>query len=573
MHAPYPLLLLLCCSLSLTARSQSARHYEVLVDEFLPDPDPPVGLPSSSFIELKNVSGRAFNLRNWKIGTATATALIKKDFLLAADSFVILCPAAAEAAYQAFGAALGISGFPSLNHDAGEIILFSETGLVLHALAYDKSWYHNELKSAGGWSLEMIDLNNPCGGPSNWTASTAPAGGTPGRYNAVQAENPDPEGPALLRSLTPDALHVLALFSEPLDSAAAADPTHYSFFPDIGRPVEAAPVPPLYDRVLLTLDQPLQPKQVYTLTVQQLSDCRANGLTGMNSCFSGLPEPPANGDLIFNEILFNPPPYGSDYLELYNRSHKVIDLGQVFLAGRDATGAVKDPRRVLAASRLFFPGEYAVLTADPAWVMQHYHVARPEDLFGMSALPSMPDDQGTILLLDEAGEILDELAYDHHWHSPLLADEEGVSLERIRADGPTTLASNWTSAASDAGSGTPTYRNSESSDGVRGKEMLTVEPRIFSPDQDGYQDFCFIKYHLPAGGFMVSISVYDIRGRKLRQLANNNALGTDGEFRWDGLDDGLNRLPEGHYVICADLFSLSGQTRRYRLLVTLAGKH
>ena len=117
--------------------------------------------------------GKTINLHNWKISNGASTATIKKDYLLEADSFLILCPASAEDAYSAFGPALGITGFPSLNHDAGEIILTTEDGNVIHAIQYDKSWYQNELKAKGGWSLEMIDPKNPCSGFSNWTASTS----------------------------------------------------------------------------------------------------------------------------------------------------------------------------------------------------------------------------------------------------------------------------------------------------------------------------------------------------------------------------------------------------------------
>ncbi|HEY4156101.1 MAG TPA: lamin tail domain-containing protein, partial [Puia sp.] len=173
------------------ARSQSAGQYAVLIDEFLADPAPSAGLPSSSFIELKNVSGFSVNLHNWKIGTGSSTATIKTEYLLGADSFLILCPSSAEAAYRPFGPVLGITGFPSLNHDAGEIVLSSGEGAVIHAVQYDKSWYHNELKSDGGWTLEMIDLKNPCSGFSNWTASSGANGGTPGKPNSVEAENPD----------------------------------------------------------------------------------------------------------------------------------------------------------------------------------------------------------------------------------------------------------------------------------------------------------------------------------------------------------------------------------------------
>jgi hypothetical protein len=74
----------------------------------------------------------------------------------------------------------------------------------------------------------------------------------------------------------------------------------------------------------------------------------------------------------------------------------------------------------------------------------------------------MPDDFGKLVLLNESGELMDELDYDHHWHAPLLSDESGVALERIRTDLPTNQSSNWTSASAPSGYGTPGYKNSES---------------------------------------------------------------------------------------------------------------
>jgi Lamin Tail Domain len=573
MISRFLILLFLFCQCSLISAGQAAKRYEVLIDEFLADPSPSAGLPGSSFIELKNVSGRPINLRNWKLGDGNASATFKKDYVLKADSFLIVCPASAEAAYSAFGAAMGITGFPSLNHDADEVILSSDEGSVIHAVQYDKSWFRNDLKSGGGWSLEMIDPKNPCTGSGNWTASMQLIGGTPGMPNSVSAENPDQQGPDLLRTICPDSLHILALFSEPLDSLSASIVSNYEFSPDMGPPMEAIPVPPFYDQVNLTLRQPLLPEQVYTMSVQQVRDCAANEISIYNSCKLGLPQLPASGDLIFNEILFNPPSYGYDYIELYNRSRKTLDLQQVFLAGRDAIGMVKDPQNLVRAAVLFFPGEYTVLTENREWVIRNYKVENPDQLIRMSGLPSMPDDQGTILLLNEGGQILDELSYDHHWHFPLLANEEGVALERIQADRPTQAADNWASAASSAGFGTPTYKNSASFSEQETTEQISAEPKIFSPDNDGYQDYCFVKFHLAQPGLVANISIYDINGRMVRQLTNNSTLGMAGSFRWDGLDDGLNPLPTGHYVICVDLFSVDGKIKKYKLVETLARKY
>jgi hypothetical protein len=188
----------------------------------------------------------------------------------------------------------------------------------------------------------------------------------------------------------------------------------------------------------------------------------------------------------------------------------------------------------------------------------------------ISALPSLPDDAGKVVLLNATGELIDELDYDHHWHSPLLASETGISLERIRSDLPTGLASNWTSAAASAGFGTPGYKNSESSSDSSAMDLISVEPKLFSPDMDGYHDFCFINYQLPVAGFMGSISIYDISGRMVRKLVNNLLWGISGTFRWDGLDDQQNLLPAGQYVIYIELFRTDGTVINKKIVSVLA---
>ena len=64
-------------------------------------------------------------------------------------------------------------------------------------------------------------------------------------------------------------------------------------------------------------------------------------------------------------------------------------------------------------------------------------------------MPSWPDDHGTVVMLDEQGNVIDELSYDEKWHFPFIGNREGVSLERINADGETQDAYNWHSASTD----------------------------------------------------------------------------------------------------------------------------
>lgn len=549
--------------------SIAQSRYGVLITEFLADPSPVIALPESSFIELNNRSGKDLHLLNWTIGNGSNSATIKSDYLLKADSFLILCPAASVMAYAVLGPTLGVAGFPALNNDAGDIILRSDAGAVIHAIHYDRSWYENDVKSQGGWSLEMIDMDYPCG-RKNWTASISSLGGTPGKKNSVDRENPDSDPPALQQAVSSDSLNLVLLFDEPVDSLSASSSSNYLISDGIGTPETAESLPPFFDHVVVHLQHPLANGKWYTISVEQVADCSGNEISLQNTCKVGIPEKANNGDIVFNEILFNPPAFGYDYLELYNRSSKVISCSDLFLAGKNIDGSLKDPVALVKEDRAFFPGEYLLLTENIAWVLDNYPPAPAAQMVALPALPSLPDDLGKVVLLNATGDLLDELDYDHHWHSPLLSNESGVSLERIRPDLPTSQASNWTSAAAAAGYGTPGYKNSEFSIDSTGVGFISVEPKIFSPDMDGYRDFCFINYHLPSAGFIGSITIYNVWGRIVRQLVNNAVWATDGNYRWDGLDDQQNPLPMGHYILYIELFLPDGTVKKQTLVCVLA---
>jgi Lamin Tail Domain len=545
-------------------------RYDILITEFLSDPSPSISLPETEFIELTNRSGKEINLRHFIISNGNSSATIKTDFILKPDSMLILCNGSSETAFGQYGSALALSGFPSLNNEEGNIILYSASGNIMHALHYDRSWFHNDLKAGGGWSLEMIDLSNPSGGKENWSASIAEAGGTPGHINSVNASNPDEQPPSLLRAVALDSARVVLFFDEAIDSVAGATADGYLISDGIGQADSAFTIPPFFNRIQIHLPKPLVKNKIYELSVQQILDCSRNEIGLRNHCPTGLMEKADPGDIVFNEILFNPPAFGYDYLELYNRSSKIIPCSELFIAGRDPDGSLKNPVALVEEERGFFPGEYLLLSENPDWVTGNYPSAPAAQLIPITSIPSLPDDQGKCVLLNPAGEILDELDYNHHWHSPLLASEAGVSLERIRTDLPTGLASNWTSASATVGNGTPGYKNSEAWSGDPADHFITIDPDIFSPDMDGYHDFCFVNYQLPASGYTGSISIYDIYGRMVRKLVNNILWGTSGTFRWDGLDEEQNLLPMGHYVIYVELFLPDGTILKKKLVCTLA---
>src|SRR5690606_21300829 len=125
-----------------------------------------------------------------------------------------------------------------------------------HTVTYTLSFYKNDIKKEGGWTLEMIDPRNPCAGLSNWTASSHPQGGTPGKRNAADAVNTDETPPALIRTYTINDHTIVAVFDEPVDSSSAAQPENYSLNNGVGNPALVSIPHPISAEVHLHFAQP-----------------------------------------------------------------------------------------------------------------------------------------------------------------------------------------------------------------------------------------------------------------------------------------------------------------------------
>jgi hypothetical protein len=547
------------------------NRYDVVIDEIMADHTPQVSLPANEWIELKNISSSSINLQNWRIGDASGQSGPMPNFVLQPDSFVIVCTGSAVAAMQSFGRAISVTSFPSLDNDGDLVYLRSNTGLTIHAVFYSSSWYQNAVKSDGGWTLEMIDTKNPCAGISNWKASTDARGGSPGIKNSIDAVNNDQAPPSVKNAYAIDNLNIVVLFDEPVDSLKGATAGNYTI--DGGLSVQSATsISPLFDRVQLRLTGAMQVNTVYTITVSNVSDCRNNSIGSRNHAKIGLPVDAAAGDVVVNEILFNPKSGGSDYVEFYNRSNKIFDANKLYIANRNSSGAISSTRLLSSSPWYVFPGDYLVVTEDADDLSLNYFVKNPEWVFTVSSLPSFPDDEGTVILLNFQGAVVDEVKYKDDWQFALIDNAEGVALERIDPDAPSQNADNWHSAASTAGYGTPTYKNSQYKLLQSINATIEVTPKVFSPDNDGRDDIATIQYKTTEPGYVASITIFDANGRPVRNLVKNGTLGLEGYWTWDGLDDKKLQLPVGTYIIFTEIFNLQGKKESFKNVVVLARK-
>ena len=563
---PFRLILII---LLLPACIQAQNRYDVVIDEIMADPTPIIGLPNNEWLELKNTTTTVINLQNWRIGDATGQSGPMPGFILQPDSFVIICTGSAVAAMSAFGNTISVTSFPSLDNDGDQLFLKAANGKTIHAVSYTAAWYRNEVKKEGGWTLEMIDTKNPCAGSSNWKASININGGTPGKKNSIDAVNNDVTSPQLKRAYTTDNTTVVLVYDEPVDSLTGAALSDYSAD---GRLIftSATTIGPLFNTVQLKTSVQLSANTVYTITANGIKDCKGNTIGAANKIKVGLPVDAAAGELIINEILFNPKSNGYDYVEFYNNSNKIFDAAKLYIANRNTSGVINSIKVLSTAPYYIFPGDYIVTTEDAGNLALNYLVKNPDNVLVISTLPSFSDNEGDVIALNFQGIVVDEVKYKDDWHFKLIDNAEGVALERIDPFALSQDANNWHSAASTAGYGTLTYKNSQYKLVQSINATIELIPKVFSPDNDGRDDIATIQYIVDGPGYVANITIFDAAGRPIRNLVRNGTLSLTGYWNWDGLDDKGNKLPVGTYIIFTELCNLQGKKEKFKNTVVLA---
>ncbi|MDB5255401.1 MAG: hypothetical protein JWM14_96 [Chitinophagaceae bacterium] len=256
------------------------------------------------------------------------------------------------------------------------------------------------------------------------------------------------------------------------------------------------------------------------------------------------------GEVVINELLFNPFSYGVDFIELYNSSAAYVELKDIRVLNQSGE-EVRLPQLLMA------PGVYRVLTKDSNAVLDFYPLSVPHTFVPVD-LPNFPDDEGRIVLLNKAGDSIDFFHYNQNMHHPLLESKEGISLERVNAHDPSQWTQNWQSASTSSGGATPGYANSQAASGEEAG-WLTIEPHSISPGTDGYRNYTTIRYTLPKPGGSMRLDIFSLQGNWICSLQPSGPSDAHGMCTWNGTDTNLQPVSTGLYLIVAEFFHPDGE--------------
>ena len=316
----------------------------------------------------------------------------------------------------------------------------------------------------------------------------------------------------------------------------------------------------------LMFNSPFLAGDNYSLDISNIEDLSNNTLDTTIGII--VPDTAIESEIIVNEILFDPYTGGSDYVELYNNSSKIIDLFGYMIANFDEG---IDNHKNIEKHFILEPNNYVLFTEDSAATAAAY-LNRDALVFIEMDLPTFTNDSSTVYVLNPDSLVLDYFSYNDDMHFNLINDVEGVSLERINATLITNDASNWHSAAESVGWGTPGLENSQNFSGITSNLFFNVDTPVFSPDNDGFEDVAIFSYEMNSPGYVANLVVYDHTGRLITRLLENELLSSSGSTSWDGTLENGEKARIGIYLLYFEAFDLDGNVYPVKKTITLKGR-
>jgi len=385
--------------------------------------------------------------------------------------------------------------------------------------------YPGDIEAPDGYSVERRDPDGPPE-PNNWRISTC--GATPGAENSMSRR-------------VAFSIDRKTLMSSPEDPQPGDEITiSFSIYNEGLEPLLYGKAEACVesDTVSSLFESPIAPDDTaeIVITLGKLAEgyyeilirITARGETDSATAFVLKTVRVGLGPVLINEIMYDD---SCEWVEIMNRGSRDFDLTGITL--RDMSGKTSDP----APSHILAPGELAVFTSCPAFIIGKYGMADCADSLG--DLPSLNNSHEILYLIDSTGTVLDKVKYRGSW-----GGGKGTSLERFSPEVSSSVKSNWSSSTDSSGA-TPCRRNSISSCGS-GKGLLSFSGKYLSLSSGKP---LAIYYSLPGGPSRARILIFDSIGRRVRDLWTGESPTGKGVVLFDGKDDRGTPLPSGLYIV------------------------
>lgn len=275
------------------------------------------------------------------------------------------------------------------------------------------------------------------------------------------------------------------------------------------------------------------------------------------------PRIPKIGEVLINEVLFNPIGDGVDFIEIYNASDTIFDLSTCLLGNKKQTYSI--PYYILP------PDSCVAITSDSAILCSQYNCVLPTNIIQVEKMLPLPNDSGCICLWADT-VLVDSFSYKADMHHALLDNVEGLSLERSEDD-------SWHSASTLV-KATPGYKNSrkidekqddsiiEEDEGDKIAEEIKLLTSVVHLYDNNMPENVELLYRLHSE-YRLSVKVFSLGGYAIYTILDNELISGEGKLHWDGRGENSEVLPVGIYVIVVEFYSADGEYKVSKMPVAI----
>jgi len=397
---------------------------------------------ATEWIELFNKSLNTINLKNWKMGDKTNRVTVtQKDVYLKPQNYIIITKDSSILKEYSISAEIVKTNFPALNNTGDAVVVSDSLGKTIDSLEYLPEWGGSQ----NGHSLERVNVNNNSCLTSNWGGCINAHKATPGVKNSITPADYDvcinefyPENKTQIITGTNRLYYKIKNAGQKTTTAFKL-----SLYLDSNNdsiPQEAELMKSVEFNALQPGDSIFNHTDItnikkglnsYIAEVNYAEDEKPENSRAITT-FTGYDIPEQRNDIIINEIMYAPETGRPEWVELYNRSTKPIDLNGFKLC--DDT----DSSTILKNSFIILPGEY-IIAAPDSGILNYYKLACR---LITAKLPSLNNNGDKVILTDSLNITIDSLYYLPAWGG----SAGDYSLERKDAEAASTLQSNWGSS-------------------------------------------------------------------------------------------------------------------------------
>ncbi|HMS32575.1 MAG TPA: lamin tail domain-containing protein [Ignavibacteria bacterium] len=536
---------------------------------------------TNEWFEIFNTGSAPADLKNWKWKDATSAVrtITTRNIILPGNSFAVICQDSLKLNNQ-FPEITSIiiqTVWSTLNNTGDNVILIMPDNTISDSVSFLSAWGG----STGGSSLERINSSSISNSPDNWGTSIDIRKGTPAKVNSITPKPFDlymkkfeitPLFPVSGESLTFDFIiknsglnvagnFILNIYNDSdLDSTAENNELINSkSFTSLSYKDSVT-----YNYTLRNIDSGYK-QFIAKVDFVQDDDTLNNSIIKRIYVSS---QTGGGGGLIINEIMFDPLSNNSEWIELFNATGQTLNLkGWKY---KEASSSV-----ILSSVDLYLnPGDYFVLAHDSTVydIFDYLKAPQPNRTVKISTGISLNNTGENLTITDSLNNIIDAVYYDPDWKNPEITDTKGISLERINPSLNSNERSNWSSSADPKG-GTPGLRNSIFTVNKISGSNVAISPNPFSPDGDGFEDFTIIKYKMNVPFMQMRVKIFDIKGRFVKELVNNQISGSEGSIIFNGYGSDDLKLRIGIYILLIEAIDQRGGTIKIlKKPLVIAGK-